>query len=119
MYNVCKKQVAVIIFISLFAFLYGCHSPEDRAINVETEPQVYNVEISGMKFNPQELLVNSGDVVIFTNKDLVVHDVTEDPERSWTSKPIPVDSSWKKVFTTREDYQCTIHPVMKGKITVR
>ena len=108
-----------IPIIFLFALLQSCHSPEDSAINMATEPQVYDVEISGMKFNPEELWINSGDMVIFTNKDMVVHDVTQDPGKEWTSKPIPVDSSWKKVFTLSEDYLCSIHPIMKGKIKVR
>lgn len=108
-----------IVIIVLFFLIQSCHSPEDSANNVATEPQVYYVEIRGMNFNTEELWINSGDMVIFTNKDMVVHDVTQDPGRKWTSKPIQVDSFWKRVFTLNENYLCSIHPKMKGKIIVR
>lgn len=107
-----------ILIILFVIFLHSCKSPGDDS-EVTVQQQVYEVEIKGMKFVPEELWINSGDVVIFTNRDLVVHDVTQDPEKSWTSKPIPVDSSWRRVFRQSEDYLCTIHPVMKGKIKVR
>lgn len=113
-----KSLVKKYWVVVLFAILQGCQSPGDDT-EIVTEPQVHEVEIRGMKFVPDELWVNSGDMVVFTNKDMVVHDVTQDPGREWTSMPIPVDSSWKKVFRQTEDFFCTIHPVMKGKIKVR
>lgn len=119
MFSIINKSKICILGIILISFFCSCHSPGDAAINVDKQPQVYNVEIKGMKFIPEELTINSGDMVVFTNKDMVVHDITADPDRSWSSKPLAVDSSWQKVFITSQDYFCSIHPVMKGKILVR
>jgi plastocyanin len=72
-----------------------------------------------MKFYPEVLSVCKGDTVIFLNNDMVVHDVTEENKKLWTSGPLPEDSSWRMVVTDPADYYCSIHVVMKGKLLVK
>lgn len=80
-------------------------------------PQTYIVEILNMEFQPADLKVHQGDTVIWINKDIVAHDVTEE-ERAWGSPTLASDSSWKKVIMKSDSYYCSIHVIMKGKLTV-
>ncbi len=76
------------------------------------------ISIEQMKFQPDNITVSSGDTVIFLNHDMVEHDVTEEKQQ-WKSKPLATNASWKLVPTKSGSYYCSIHPVMKGKITVQ
>jgi plastocyanin len=98
-----------------FVFLLpGCKSTAETIL-----PKKHTVEIKAMKFQPAELIVSSGDTVVWINRDIVPHDVTEDPGRAWTSSLIPTGASWSFVVTKSADYYCSIHVVMKGKLLVQ
>jgi len=85
----------------------------------KTMPKVHTVEIKEMKFQPAELFVQKGDTVVWINKDIVAHDVTEESSKTWTSSLMPVGQSWSLVVTEGADYYCSIHVVMKGKLIVQ
>ena len=72
-----------------------------------------------MKFHPAEVVVENGDTVVWVNRDIVAHDVTEQPGKAWTSSVMPVGTSWSLVVTQSADYYCSIHVVMKGKLVVQ
>lgn len=99
----------------LFAviFLYSCSPTPEK-----TSPKVHTVEIRQMRFQPSDLRVKKGDTVIFTNKDIVVHDVTEEATKAWTSSALPPEKSYTIVVQQSANYYCTIHPVMKGGLIV-
>lgn len=82
------------------------------------QQQEYTIEIAQMKFIPAEITVHKGDKVTFVNHDIVTHDITDDPGKTWTSSPLPADESWSMTVTQSSNYYCTLHPVMKGKIIV-
>lgn len=100
---VCSLLISFVV--------YSCAS-------AQAEPKTYTVEIKDMKFVPENITVNKGDTIIWINKDIVPHDVTEEKSKAWTSSIIPADGSWKMVATEAADYYCSIHVVMKGKIAV-
>ena len=79
---------------------------------------VHTVTIKGMVFDPAELHVKKGDAVIWINKDIVAHNVTQFPDSKWTSGTLPNGKSWKKDVDKSFDYFCSIHPTMKGKVIV-
>ena len=79
---------------------------------------IHTVTIKGMVFDPAELHVKKGDAVMWINKDIVAHNVTEFPYSKWTSGTLPNGKSWKKSIDKSFDYFCSIHPTMKGKIIV-
>ncbi len=81
--------------------------------------QVHTVSISDMKFQPDQIEISKGDTVIWKNNDLVAHNVTEFPDKKWSSPLIPSGGSWKIAVNQSSDYYCSIHPVMKGKIVVK
>lgn len=101
----------IVCFVLVAIFMNSCSSEPKK-------PKVHTVEIKDMKFVPEEITVNVGDTVLWINKDIVAHDVTEESTNAWTSSVIPSDSSWKKAITEDVDYYCSIHVIMKGKIKV-
>ncbi len=82
------------------------------------KPKLYTVEIKDMKYVPDDITVNKGDTVLWINRDMMSHDVTEEGN-AWTSSVIPADSSWKMEVAEPSNYYCSIHVVMKGKIRVQ
>jgi plastocyanin len=84
-----------------------------------TGPVTHTVEISQMQFKPAELKVNKGDRVVFVNKDIVTHDVTEASGKSWKSPALTSGKSWSMIVNQSQAYYCSFHPVMKGKIIMQ
>lgn len=97
----------------LFAFflLNGCSSSSKTH-------KLYTIEIKDMKFVPDVLTANVGDTVMWLNRDIVAHDVTEEASKAWTSSVIPPGESWKMVILDSVSYYCSLHVIMKGKIEV-
>lgn len=94
--------------------LNSCKTETEKAI-----PKAHTVEIKQMKFQPEFLNVQKGDTVVWINKDIGAHDVTEEPNKAWTSSAMPSGKSWSLVVTKSADYYyCSIHVVMKGKLVV-
>ena len=93
-------------------------STSATAGGIKNTAHFHTVEIKQMKFVPAELIVNKGDTVMWINRDLVDHDATEEGNKLWTSGPIAMGGSWSKVVTKSANYYCSIHVVMKGKLTV-
>lgn len=108
-----KRAIFVLsscIGLLLMSFVfYSC-------VSAQADPKTYTVEIKDMKFVPESITVNKGDTIIWINRDIVPHDVTEETAKAWTSSIIPTDGSWKMAVREAADYYCSIHVVMKGKI---
>jgi len=123
-----SAMVATGIFISVL----GCNSggnnntevkndsttQANQEAGISTAPKTDTVIIEGMQFKPQQLSVHLGDTILWINKDIVVHNVTEDTAQTWTSGNIPIDSSWRKIPESSFNYLCSIHPTMKASVTV-
>jgi plastocyanin len=110
-YSILRNCACLILFIFL---LGSCTSSPEKAIH-----KVYNVEINQMQCQPASLTVQKGDTIIWTNHDMVTHDVTEEKEKRWTSGPLAPGESWSLVATESADYYCSIHVIMKGKLIVQ
>jgi plastocyanin len=72
-----------------------------------------------MQFQPKELTVQKGDTIVWINRDIVAHDVTEESGKAWHSSPLATGNSWQLVATRSANYYCSIHVVMKGKLLVQ
>jgi len=112
-YLLTRSSCAVVLF-SLVSISSGCSTPPSGQ-----QPQTHQVDIIGMKFQPAELTVNKGDTVIFTNKDILTHNVTEQNYKKWASAPLLSNQSYKMAVKESADYYCSFHPVMKGKLVVK
>lgn len=106
-------KISVCSFFIVFG-LDSCKSVPKKSIH-----RKHTVEIKAMKFHPAEVVVENGDTVVWVNRDIVAHDVTEQPSKAWTSSVMPVGTSWSLVVTQSADYYCSIHVVMKGKLVVQ
>ncbi len=85
------------------------------------KPTTHTVTMEGMKFQPEELTVAPGDVVVWVNKDLVAHTATSSEAGVFDSKLIAPDKSWKFTLRKKGDfaYVCTYHPTMKAMLHVQ
>ena len=101
---------SILIFACLL-FLVTCSKKESY------KPQTHTVEIKDMQFSPESITVHKGDTVIWTNKDIVSHDVTQD-NKKWASPTLASGDSWKKAIENSDSYYCSIHLVMKGNLIV-
>jgi plastocyanin len=78
-----------------------------------------------MKFTPETLEVQQGDVVVWTNKDFFPHTVTADGAtadgKAFDSGNIDSQKQWHYVAKTRGEYtySCTLHPTMKATLVVQ
>lgn len=102
---------SAFLFVSMLIFV-GCNNKQSNYT-----PQTHIVEIKDMQFQPANLQVHKGDTVIWINKDIVAHDVTEQ-NKAWASPALANEASWKKAITKSDSYYCSIHVIMKGKLTV-
>ena len=71
-----------------------------------------------MQFSPSNMVVRSGDKVVWVNKDLVPHAATA--AKGFDSGPIAPGKSWATAAPKpgRYEYGCTFHPTMKAVLTV-
>jgi len=126
-----KSNLKSLALTGMFVLpaLIGCQSQNEQTAAdpaaetgqeaVQTNgPKTDTVMIYQMQFQPAELIVNKGDTVVWINKDLVAHNVTEDPTGSVKSDTLNTGDSFKLVPDHSFDYICSIHPTMKAQLTV-
>lgn len=73
--------------------------------------------IKGFKFEPDKLEVEVGDIVVWTNQDIVPHIVTGD---KFKSKSMDQGQSWSLKVKQKGEfpYICRFHPTMKAELVV-
>jgi plastocyanin len=79
-----------------------------------------HVNIKRFKFDPVELTVAPGTVVMWTNLDAAPHTATDQSE-SWDTGELRKNDSQSITFEEEGtfEYFCRFHPNMKAKITVK
>jgi plastocyanin len=85
------------------------------------KPKTHTVTIEGTRFEPANLTVAPGDVIVWVNKDPFPHTVTSKAGR-FDSGAIAPDASWKLVARRQRGelpYVCTYHPTMTGTLRVK
>ena len=123
------RHVITQICVILLFVIVGCNRPGDTTLNnteqipqvnqtIAEVPRLRTINITNMKFQPEEIKVRQGDTLIWRNNDIVTHCITEEKGHSWTSSELKKDSTWKMVATSSADYFCALHQVMKGRIIV-
>ena len=106
----------VLCMVIVCVIQAGCNSSSEGSNEVKEE-KLYVVEIAQMNFKPAEIQVKRGDKIKFVNHDMVAHDVTEQSKKAWSSSTLQPDQEWILEVKDPADYYCTIHPMMKGRIT--
>jgi plastocyanin len=79
------------------------------------------VSMKDIKFNPSDVTIKTGETVTWTNDDSVGHDVTGDDFKSGDPGGLQNGDKFEHTFDTAGtfDYVCTVHPGMKGSVTVK
>lgn len=91
------------------------------SFSVYAQNTTHYVEIKTMKFVPEVIEVAVGDSIIWTNKDIVEHNVVSRAEKGWKSENLKMNESFAVKIDSHEDveYLCTLHPVMIGKVKIQ
>lgn len=85
------------------------------------KPNVAKALIENFAFSPQVLAIQTGDSVVWTNKDGAPHTTVSDNAIIWDSGNLNLGQSFTRVFTSpgTYTYHCGVHPYMTGTIIVR
>jgi plastocyanin len=77
------------------------------------------VQITGFAFVPARVTVAVGDTITWVNQDIVPHTATA-ARGAWDSGMIAAKGRGTAVIRAggHVDYQCTLHPSMKGTVVV-
>ena len=118
-----SKAMKYLYCLIALPAIIGCNTGTDTTdgdtdTGNKHRPARHLVEIAQMKFNPSVLKANEGDSIVFVNRDIVVHDVTEEKDKAWSSQALSPGSDWVLIADKTVSYYCSIHPVMKGEIIV-
>lgn len=102
-----KKTLAVLLVVLFIATLTAA------SVSAKTE----KVDVKDFAYKPASLKINADDTVKWTNRDFVDHSVTGP---TFNSGMIHKGKSFMFTFTTPGvyNYHDSIHPEMKGTVTV-
>jgi plastocyanin len=119
-----SKLRAVSLVLIMIVSAAACGSP---SVAPTAQPEVQptsaggevEIVITNFSFVPAELSISVGTTVKWTNKDSASHTVTS-ATGDWDSGMLSKGQSFSRTFTQAGTfaYQCTVHPTMKGTITV-
>ncbi|MDD5099053.1 MAG: cupredoxin family copper-binding protein, partial [Candidatus Colwellbacteria bacterium] len=90
----------------------------DESLQEESSTDEVRVTIDSFLFNPPDITVPNGTKVIWTNNDQVPHTVTS--QGYFDSKILSNGETFSFTFSKTGvfEYICSLHPNMKGKVTV-
>jgi len=112
--NIILKLLRNGVFLQCIAFIAF-----SEPVLSQKKRTKHTVEIKKMKFVPPELTIHKGDTVVWVNRDIFPHDVTESKNKTWSSSTLEQGKSWYKVITKSTNYYCSLHIVMKGELIVK
>jgi plastocyanin len=95
----------------------GASAAKPAKSAVPTGPPTATVEVKGLEFNPKDVRVRAGETVAWMFDDgAIVHNVALPGVKS----PDEKGGTWAYAFAKAGTYAytCTIHPFMKGTVTV-
>ncbi len=112
------KFIFFISIITILAFaIIGCGN--SKSTPTATQVAEKNVvTIQDFKFKPAEITIQKGETITWINEDSTPHTVTG---TGINSGSLNKGQSFKQTFNDAGtfNYNCTTHPYMKGKITVK
>lgn len=78
------------------------------------------INIKDFSFNPPTLTIKTGTKVTWVNNDSAPHTVTSDSSGLLNSSTLSQGQSFSFIFADSGSitYHCSIHPMMKGNLTV-
>lgn len=116
--------VVAVLTLMLPVALSGCGSGSSDSggggSKTITGAGTVEVHMKNNAFDPKETTIDKGATVKWINDDSVQHTVTAG-DKSFDSGMLNSAQTYERTFNEPGtfDYLCTIHPSMKGKVTVR
>lgn len=114
--------LTLAVLVGAVVMIAGCTSSTPSP---SSSPQIStasqnSISMKGLAFNPSALTISKGANVTWTNDDSTTHTVTSDTG-AFDSGNFSPGNSFTHQFneTGTFPYHCTIHPSMKGTITVQ
>jgi len=104
-----KQTPLLLVLVSLF-------------LSLQVQADIVNVEINKFKFIPQQLIVEVGDTVIWTNKEKrQYHSVWFKTLTAIEPDYFFPEETYQRTFNEvgTFNYECGPHPKMKGLIVVK
>ena len=85
------------------------------------KPATNEVTIDNFSYKPQTLTVPVGTTVTWINRDDIPHTVLSVDKTTIVSPALDTDEKFSYTFTApgTNDYYCSVHPHMKGRIIVQ
>jgi len=105
--------IVAVLFVSDVTVADYANAQETMKMPANT---LHKVDISGFEFVPEELKVSSGDIVVWTNHDIVPHRVDTNGIKKIMSPEIAAGGTFRLVVKGSMTYKCGLHPSMKGKL---
>jgi plastocyanin len=95
-------------------------TPNQTAIKDQPQAIDTTVKIRNFKFEPPNLAIAVGETVQFINLDEEPHTATA-TDGAFDSKALDTDQTWNYTATKPGTYPyiCSVHPFMKGTLTVK
>ncbi|GAB2670180.1 cupredoxin domain-containing protein [Nocardia goodfellowii] len=97
-------------------------APTSSAVRpTDTKPTAVTVDVDDMKFSPDTVTVRVGDTVTWKFADKVPHSVQGIGDKAMgINSPIFDQGEWSYTFTMPGTYRylCSLHPEMRGTVTV-
>jgi plastocyanin len=111
-------RLSCVVFAVALGPLSGGAGPGAAA--QARKPATHTVVMEAVRFQPEVLTVRAGDSVVWVNKDPFPHTATS-KAGGFDSQSIQADQSWKYVVKKKGEFEyvCTLHPTMKGTLSVR
>ena len=117
------RWAILIVVLVTFIALCGCTSYGPSSVAPTTtpivSPGVLTVTIQNFVFSPATITVPKGTTVTWVNQDSADHQIASDTQ-GFSSSSLPKGASYSFKFDTPGiyPYHCSIHPSMKGTVTV-
>src|SRR5260221_14700113 len=110
------KRESFICAGAIALMLFAIHTSIARE-----KPAPNEVTIDNFSFIPQTLTVPVGTKVTWINHDDIPHTVLSVDKTTIVSPALDTDEKFSYTFTTAgtNDYYCSVHPHMKGKVIVQ
>jgi plastocyanin len=87
-----------------------------------TNSEEFNVAVNNMRFNPNQVLIQQGDTVIWTNEEKRGYHTVLFRSGAITAESPPLfpGETWRLTFRQlgKYEYMCGPHPDMVGTVTV-
>ncbi len=129
------RKYLLIIGILAVLFIAGCANQQtstttqtqatgnqgsDQPMIPAPGSKTAKVAIQNFAYSPADITVQKGTTVTWTNLDSVQHTVTSDTGL-FDSGRLSQDQVWSYTFNDAGtfSYHCTVHPNMKGTVTVQ